>query len=88
MVSVTLAPAHGNNDCLNDCDLVVGGEPAHGCRSSTQRCRAERTFGSYHPGICQFVLGDGSVRPIATNLSPEILRLLVVRNDGQPIPDF
>jgi prepilin-type N-terminal cleavage/methylation domain-containing protein len=48
----------------------------------------ERTFGSYHPGICQFVMGDGSVRPIAVTLSPEILRLLVVRNDGQPIPGF
>ena len=48
----------------------------------------ERTFGSYHPGICQFVLGDGSVRSIGVNIAPEILRLLVVRNDGKPIPDF
>jgi prepilin-type N-terminal cleavage/methylation domain-containing protein len=48
----------------------------------------ERTFGSYHPGICQFVMGDGSVRSIGVDLSPDILRLLVVRNDGLPIPDF
>jgi hypothetical protein len=48
----------------------------------------ERVFGSYHPGICQFVMGDGSVRSLSVNLAPEILRLLVVRNDGQPIPDY
>lgn len=48
----------------------------------------ERIFGSYHPGICQFVMGDGSVRSLGVNLAPEILRLLVVRNDGQPVPDF
>ena len=48
----------------------------------------ERVFGSYHPGICQFVLGDGSVRALSVDLAPEILRLLVVRNDGQPIPDY
>lgn len=48
----------------------------------------ERVFGSYHPGICQFVMGDGSVRALAVSLAPEILRLLVVRNDGQPVPDF
>ena len=48
----------------------------------------ERTFGSYHPGICQFVIGDGSVRSLGVDLSPDILRLLVVRNDGLPIPDF
>jgi prepilin-type N-terminal cleavage/methylation domain-containing protein len=48
----------------------------------------ERVFGSYHPGICQFVMGDGSIRALAVDLNPEILRLLVVRNDGQPIPDF
>src|SRR6266849_3535221 len=48
----------------------------------------ERIFGSYHPGICQFVMGDGSVRSFSVDLKPEILRLLVVRNDGKPIPDF
>jgi prepilin-type N-terminal cleavage/methylation domain-containing protein len=48
----------------------------------------ERTFGSYHPGLCQFVMGDGSVRSLRVDLSSDILRLLVVRNDGQPIPGF
>ena len=48
----------------------------------------ERVFGSYHPQLCQFVMGDGSVRSVDVNLPAAILRLLVVRNDGQPIPSF
>jgi hypothetical protein len=48
----------------------------------------ERSFGSYHPGICQFVFGDGSVHALSDSLDPVILRLLCVRNDGQPIPPY
>jgi prepilin-type N-terminal cleavage/methylation domain-containing protein len=43
-------------------------------------------FGSYHPGVCQFVFGDGSVRGIPTSISGKILRLLAVRDDGKAIP--
>jgi prepilin-type N-terminal cleavage/methylation domain-containing protein len=50
--------------------------------------RWQRIFGSYHTGICQFVMGDGSVRGVAVSIPPAILRLLVVRNDGQTVPDF
>jgi prepilin-type N-terminal cleavage/methylation domain-containing protein len=45
-------------------------------------------FGSYHAGICQFLLGDGSVRPLAVSVSGTTLSRLAVRNDGQPVPDF
>jgi prepilin-type N-terminal cleavage/methylation domain-containing protein len=45
-------------------------------------------FGSYHPGICQFLLGDGSVRPIGVEISGTILGYLSVRNDGHVIPDY
>jgi prepilin-type N-terminal cleavage/methylation domain-containing protein len=45
-------------------------------------------FGSYHPGLCQFVFGDGSVRPIFIQVSPYTLSLLAQRNDGQPIPEW
>jgi prepilin-type N-terminal cleavage/methylation domain-containing protein len=44
-----------------------------------------RKFGSYHPGICQFVMCDGSVRVIRNNIDPENLRRLAVRNDGEII---
>jgi prepilin-type N-terminal cleavage/methylation domain-containing protein len=44
-----------------------------------------RKFGSYHPGICQFVFCDGSVRAIRTTIDAANLRRLAVRNDGEPI---
>ena len=44
-----------------------------------------RRFGSSHPGVCQFVLCDGSVKAISTNISPENLRRYAVRNDGEVI---
>ena len=45
-------------------------------------------FGSYHPGICQFVFGDGGVRALRVTLPETTLSLLVQRNDGQPIPSL
>jgi prepilin-type N-terminal cleavage/methylation domain-containing protein len=45
-------------------------------------------FGSYHSGVCQFCLGDGSVRAIPVSVSGTILSLLSVRNDGQYVPEF
>jgi hypothetical protein len=45
-------------------------------------------FGSYHPGICQFVFCDGSVRSIRNTTGEVILGLLAQRNDRQPIPDY
>ncbi len=44
-----------------------------------------RKFGSYHPGICQFVFCDGSVRPIRTSIDTANLRRLAVRNDNEVI---
>jgi type II secretory pathway pseudopilin PulG len=45
-------------------------------------------FGSYHTGVCQFLLGDGSVRALANSTDPNILALLANIADGQPIPGF
>ena len=45
-------------------------------------------FGSYHAGICQFALGDGSVRAVPVSINTAILALLADRDDGQVIPDF
>jgi prepilin-type N-terminal cleavage/methylation domain-containing protein len=42
-------------------------------------------FGSWHPGIVQFAMGDGSVRGIATTIDTATLGLLASRNDGKPI---
>jgi len=36
-------------------------------------------FGSYHPGVCQFLMADGSVRAIHNEISAEVLGRLVRR---------
>ncbi|MCI0461897.1 MAG: DUF1559 domain-containing protein [Gemmataceae bacterium] len=42
-------------------------------------------FGSWHPGVCQFVFGDGSVRAIVNRTSLTILWKLGDRRDGQVV---
>jgi prepilin-type N-terminal cleavage/methylation domain-containing protein len=44
-------------------------------------------FGSYHPGLCQFVYGDGSVHAIRNGVSLTILDHLANRADGNTIPE-
>jgi prepilin-type N-terminal cleavage/methylation domain-containing protein len=39
-------------------------------------------FGSYHPGVCQFVFGDGSVHALPTSINTTILGNLADRADG------
>lgn len=39
-------------------------------------------FGSWHTGICQFAMGDGSVQTIANEIDPLTLGRLAQRNDG------
>jgi prepilin-type processing-associated H-X9-DG protein len=45
-------------------------------------------FGSYHPGICQFLFTDGHVTAIPNSTSLTVLNLLAVRNDGQIIDGY
>jgi prepilin-type N-terminal cleavage/methylation domain-containing protein len=56
----------------------VGAPLAKGPKGSGQ-------FGSYHPGICQFVLCDGSVRGLSVSIDQTNLGRLANRKDGQPI---
>ncbi|MDR1271295.1 MAG: DUF1559 domain-containing protein [Planctomycetaceae bacterium] len=48
--------------------------------------RGSYDFGSSHPGVCQFLLGDGSVRSL-TNTTPkfEVLAHLVHVSDGKEV---
>ncbi len=43
------------------------------------------TFGSYHPGVCQFALCDGSVRALSVSIELTNLGRLADRRDGQAI---
>jgi prepilin-type N-terminal cleavage/methylation domain-containing protein len=47
-----------------------------------------RRFGSWHPGVCQFGFGDGSVKAIRTSIDGANLRRLAIRNDGEVIANL
>jgi prepilin-type N-terminal cleavage/methylation domain-containing protein/prepilin-type processing-associated H-X9-DG protein len=49
---------------------------------------ADKAFGSHHPGVCQFVFCDGSVKPLKVTINLNTLQLLGQRADGQVIPDY
>jgi prepilin-type N-terminal cleavage/methylation domain-containing protein len=64
---------------------------ATGPKDVTPSTRADafyaRKFGSYHPGVCQFVFCDGSIKAVRTSIDPVNLRRLAVRNDGEVVSE-
>lgn len=78
-----------------DCSIFDGHDPVCNTRCAgpgfplaNSRMDQGWKFGSYHPGICQFVYCDGSVHALRNSTSEAILGLLAQRNDRQPIPDY
>jgi hypothetical protein len=57
----------------------VGG-PGHGLAPSPET-PFQLNFGSVHPGLCQAVMADNSVRVFATSMTPEVLGQLTTRGD-------
>lgn len=45
-------------------------------------------FGSYHPGVCQFLFADGTVRTLSAGLDPVVLGRLAHHSDGHVIPSL
>lgn len=45
-------------------------------------------FGSYHQDICNFVLGDGSVRGVSVYIATDILGRLTARDDSEIVSEF
>jgi prepilin-type N-terminal cleavage/methylation domain-containing protein/prepilin-type processing-associated H-X9-DG protein len=68
----------------------IGGLPSFSLGQGPQdtsgpyHCR----FGSWHPGVCQFVFADGHVQPLSNSIDMTTLGLLCVRNDGKVIPEY
>ena len=55
-------------------------------KSPTDRVVEEKSqFGSWHPGVCQFVLGDASVQSVSTDLDVNVLGRLANIADGEVI---
>jgi hypothetical protein len=46
---------------------------------------ANRCFGGPHPGVCVFVMGDGSVRKLSLNININTLTALATRMNGETI---
>ncbi|MFM8496666.1 MAG: DUF1559 domain-containing protein [Planctomycetia bacterium] len=45
-------------------------------------------FGSYHPGVVQFVFGDGRVEALSTSIAGSVLEALSTRNGGETTPAY
>jgi Protein of unknown function (DUF1559) len=57
----------------------VGG-PGHGLAPAPD-APFKDNFGSYHPGICQFLMADGSVKALANSIQEDVLGRLATRGD-------
>jgi prepilin-type processing-associated H-X9-DG protein len=56
------------------------------CKGSHTPCY--RTFGSWHPGRCQFAFADSHVRSVSNSTAIKTLEYLATRDDGQIIPPY
>ncbi len=62
--------------------LITNSHEDCGVTSSTRDSACGSAFGSYHPGVVQFVLCDGSVRAISSTASQIVLGFIANRQDG------
>jgi prepilin-type N-terminal cleavage/methylation domain-containing protein len=62
----------------------IGGPTAPICSNPRSEGNDLVRWGSWHPGLCQFAVGDGSVRAINNNIDTETLGRLCHRSDGTP----
>ena len=65
--------------------FVIAGNPSLNDNLASAAGAAVYQFGGTHPGICNFVLGDGSVRSVSATTNPEILRYLGDGRDGNAV---
>jgi hypothetical protein len=64
-----------------------GGPKAPLAISSQENMPPFSNFGSWHPGVCNFVFGDSSVRSVTTSLDPLVLQRLVVISDAEIVDE-
>lgn len=76
---------YNNGGSLVDVDLTTCRESLAGCTSPTYAVVTSR---SYHVGIVQSLLMDGSVRSISENIDSDIWRYLGTRSGNEVIGEF
>ncbi|MDR1383393.1 MAG: DUF1559 domain-containing protein [Planctomycetaceae bacterium] len=67
--------ARGPNDPNSSTSPVSGGTPNR---------EGKEQLGSSHPGMVNFLVGDGSVHSISTTALPRLVTQLTIVNDGNP----
>jgi prepilin-type N-terminal cleavage/methylation domain-containing protein len=74
---------------------TYNGDKGYGYRGAGPKFPLARTpsqtltaaFGSYHPGVCQFVMADGSIRTVRISINLTVLGNLADVDDGNTIQD-
>ena len=74
-----VSPIANGDDDLTLCREISG---CNGRRRVACICD---TFGSWHPGVCQFVFADGHVSAISTTAELTLIDRMAARNDGLTI---
>ncbi len=59
--------------------------PSDGSQGGQAMSEWNKNFGSWHPGICQFVFGDGSVHPINVDIDLYMLGQICHKSDGKTV---
>ncbi|GHT26897.1 hypothetical protein FACS18942_05210 [Planctomycetales bacterium] len=65
---------------INNSDLYVTGSGG-----GVNANHAQNVFGGIHPGVCNFLIGDGSVRPVPPTTNSAIVWGLGAVNDGEAV---
>lgn len=70
---------------INNNKSPYGGKP--GCTWDMNNIGLNDEPFSFHPGGCHALFSDGSVRFLSEQIKPQVMRLLVSRSEGKPLPE-
>ena len=76
-------PAYLGRHLTNFARVAAPGVPL--AKSPKDPTASQYNFGSTHDGLVQFLLGDGSVRPLSTSTSSTVLGRLANRSDNREV---
>lgn len=77
-------PACWDGRVINNNKVPMGGKP--GCEWTKNNIGLNDEPFSFHPGGCNVLFSDGSVRFLSETMQPQVMRYLVSRSEGVPIP--